>query len=97
MDDTDVLPEGAEEIKPISDSGSKSKKEKANVGKKRKSLDAKDGLEDDKGRTDEQRPAKKSKKGKLPQSSDDKLDKEIAERKANLKKQKEVAKMALED
>lgn len=66
--------------------------EKANVGKKRKSLDAESepaavvAMKED-------RPMKKAKKA-LPESNDDKLDKEIAERKAKLKKQKAAAKKA---
>ena len=66
--------------------------EKANVGKKRKSLDAEPepaavvAVKED-------RPKKKAKKA-LPESNDDKLDKEIAERKAKLKKQKAAAKKA---
>ncbi|KAI0967075.1 electron transfer flavoprotein alpha-subunit [Xylaria arbuscula] len=64
--------------------------EKANIGKKRKSLGS---------TAAETEPAsKKSKKTKpakqLPESNDDKLDKEIAERKAALKKQKKAAKKA---
>ncbi|KAI1297568.1 electron transfer flavoprotein alpha-subunit [Xylaria venustula] len=66
--------------------------EKANIGKKRKSLQS---------TTSETEPApKKSKKTKpakqLPESNDDKLDKEIAERKAALKKQKKAAKKAVD-
>lgn len=65
--------------------------EKANIGKKRKSLD---------GAVEESQPAtKKSKKAKptkVPESNDDKLDKEIADRKAALKKQKKAAKKALD-
>ncbi|KAI1365601.1 electron transfer flavoprotein alpha-subunit [Xylaria arbuscula] len=66
--------------------------EKPNIGKKRKSLE---------GPVEEAEPAsKKSKKTKaakaLPESNDDKLDKEIADRKATLKKQKKAAKKALE-
>ncbi|KAI0490037.1 electron transfer flavoprotein alpha-subunit [Xylaria cf. heliscus] len=66
-------------------------KEKANVGKKRKSLE---------GTVEETEPvAKKSKKAKaakVPESNDDKLDKEIADRKAALKKQKKAAKKAVD-
>ncbi|KAI0873520.1 electron transfer flavoprotein alpha-subunit [Hypoxylon argillaceum] len=65
--------------------------EKANIGKKRKSLD---------GAVEETEPApkksKKSKPAKVPESNDDKLDKEIADRKAALKKQKKAAKKALD-
>lgn len=61
--------------------------EKANVGKKRKSLDR--AKEDKKGPV--------SKKQKLPGSSDDTLKKQIAETKAKLRKQKEAAKAVLDD
>ncbi|KAI1421640.1 electron transfer flavoprotein alpha-subunit [Xylaria sp. FL1777] len=64
--------------------------EKANIGKKRKSLE---------GATGETEPApkksKKAKPAKVLESNDDKLDKEIADRKAALKKQKKAAKKAL--
>ncbi|KAI1349611.1 electron transfer flavoprotein alpha-subunit [Xylaria sp. FL0043] len=63
--------------------------EKANIGKKRKSLE---------GTAGETEPApkksKKTKSTKVPESNDDKLDKEIANRKAALKKQKKAAKKA---
>ncbi|KAI1271951.1 electron transfer flavoprotein alpha-subunit [Xylaria sp. FL0933] len=63
--------------------------EKANIGKKRKSLESTAG---------ETEPApkksKKTKSTKVPESNDDKLDKEIADRKAALKKQKKAAKKA---
>lgn len=65
--------------------------EKANVGKKRKSLDAP---------VEESAPvAKKAKKVKakaLPESDDATLDKEIAERKAKLRKQKAAAKKTVD-
>ncbi|KAI0183993.1 ribosomal protein L1p/L10e family-domain-containing protein [Xylaria flabelliformis] len=65
--------------------------EKANIGKKRKSLEK---------TVEETEPvAKKSKKSKaaeVPESKDDKLDKEIADRKAALKKQKKAAKKAVD-
>jgi ribosome biogenesis protein UTP30 len=60
--------------------------EAPNVGKKRKSLS---GPEDEK----KKRPSKKPK----PESNDDKLDKQIAGRKAMLAKQKAKAKAAIED
>lgn len=66
--------------------------EKANIGKKRKSLDG--AVE-----ADEAPISKKSKKSKpalKPKSNDDNLDKEIADRKAVLKKQKKAAKKALD-
>ncbi|KAI0534023.1 electron transfer flavoprotein alpha-subunit [Xylaria digitata] len=65
--------------------------EKANIGKKRKSLE---------GAAEEPEPApKKSKKAKptkVQESNDDNLDKEIADRKAALKRQKKAAKKALD-
>lgn len=65
--------------------------EKANIGKKRKSLER---------AVEEVEPvakkSKKSKAAKVPESNDDKLDKEIAERKAALKKQKKAAKKAVD-
>ncbi|TGJ81210.1 hypothetical protein E0Z10_g7572 [Xylaria hypoxylon] len=65
--------------------------EKANIGKKRKSLE---------GTAEETEPvskkSKKTKPAKVPESNDDKLDKEIADRKATLKKQKKAAKKALD-
>ncbi|KAI0421208.1 electron transfer flavoprotein alpha-subunit [Xylaria grammica] len=65
--------------------------EKANIGKKRKSLE---------GTAEETEPAqkksKKTKPAKVAESNDDKLDKEIADRKAALKKQKKAAKKALD-
>jgi ribosome biogenesis protein UTP30 len=65
--------------------------EKANIGKKRKSLE---------GTAQEAEPvskkSKKSKPAKPAESDGAKLDKEIAERKAALKKQKKAAKKALD-
>lgn len=68
----------------------KGKSEKANVGKKRKSLEAE---------TESLAPKKKSKKQEkvVADSNDDKLDQQIAERKAKLKKQKAAAKKAMDD
>ncbi|TWU77251.1 hypothetical protein ED733_002492 [Metarhizium rileyi] len=68
------------------------KAEKANVGKKRKSLDA--GAE-----CESSAPKKKAKMQEkaTAESNDDKLDKQIAERKAKLKKQKAAAKKAMDD
>lgn len=89
VDDAQVVPDATEEQKAID--GAKS--EKPNIGKKRKSLEAEaedKAVEPSKEKT---RPAKKV---KVPESNDDKLDKEIAERKERLKKQKKAAKKALE-
>ncbi|KAI1115385.1 electron transfer flavoprotein alpha-subunit [Nemania sp. NC0429] len=81
----DVLTEDAEKAKALLAA------EKANVGKKRKSVES---------TTVKSEPAtkksKKAKPAKLPESNDDKLDKEIADRKAALKKQKKAAKKALD-
>jgi ribosome biogenesis protein UTP30 len=83
MNDTDVLanPEKDVEVK-----GTEEKVE-ANTSKKRKSLDG------------QERDKKRQKKGKASQtpSNDDKLDKQIAERKARLEKQKAKAKAAMDD
>lgn len=66
--------------------------EKANVGKKRKSLDG--------TASEPEQPApKKTKKSKLStkaETAGDDLDKEIAERKTKLKKQKAAAKKAVD-
>lgn len=86
----------------------KALKEKPNVGKKRKAAAAAGAEEEgDEAKEDETEatPAKKSKKDKkakepepeaLPAGNDDALDKQIAERKAKLKKQKAKAKAALD-
>lgn len=65
------------------------KAEKANVGKKRKSIkETEEEVES---------PApKKAKKQAKPTGDDDKLDKQIADRKSTLKKQKAAAKKAME-
>ncbi|OTA93753.1 hypothetical protein M434DRAFT_395283 [Hypoxylon sp. CO27-5] len=85
LDHKDVVADDSEEAKAILPA------EKANIGKKRKSLE---------GQPEETEPVtkkvKKSKTAKLPESDDTKLDKDIAERKAALKKQKKAAKKALE-
>ncbi|KAI0508483.1 ribosomal protein L1p/L10e family-domain-containing protein [Xylaria bambusicola] len=83
--ETDVVGDDSEQAKALLAA------EKANIGKKRKSLE---------GAVEEAEPvskkSKKTKQAKLPESNDDKLDKEIAERKAALKKQKKAAKKALD-
>ncbi|KAK9788666.1 putative Ribosomal protein L1p/L10e family-domain-containing protein [Seiridium cardinale] len=80
----DIVTNDSEEAKALTG-------EKPNIGKKRKSLEAP---------AEETAPAtKKAKKGKskaLPESDDAHLDKEIAERKAKLKKQKAAAKKAVD-
>ncbi|KAH7143717.1 ribosomal protein L1p/L10e family-domain-containing protein [Dactylonectria macrodidyma] len=81
LDDKDVIAED-EETKAIKAA------EKANIGKKRKSLD---GSEE----TESPAPKKKSKK-QVPQGDDEKLDKQIADRKSRLRKQKVAAKKAMD-
>lgn len=85
LDHKDIVADDSEEAKAIHS-------EKANIGKKRKSLEAQPEVVEPLAKK-----AKKSKAAKqLPESDDSKLDKEIADRKAALKKQKKAAKKALE-
>ncbi|KAK0662139.1 ribosomal protein L1p/L10e family-domain-containing protein [Cercophora samala] len=98
LDESKVVPNGQE--KPSALPGKREQKlvtgEKPNIGKKRKSLDAEpEPAAEEVPVAKEDRPKKKAKKV-LPESNDDKLDKEIAERKARLKKQKASAKKAVE-
>ncbi|KAI1092762.1 ribosomal protein L1 [Rostrohypoxylon terebratum] len=89
LEEKDVVPDAEVEALAIAAA------EKPNIGKKRKSLE---------GQAEEEAEpvAKKAKKtkgaktDKVPESNDAKLDKEIAERKEALKKQKKAAKKALE-
>ncbi|KAG5962183.1 hypothetical protein E4U58_003988 [Claviceps cyperi] len=69
--------------------------EKANVGKKRKALAGGTAATE----SDSPAPKKKAKKQAphVAESNDDKLDKQIAERKAKLKKQKSSAKKAMDN
>ncbi|KJK92215.1 hypothetical protein H633G_03892 [Metarhizium anisopliae BRIP 53284] len=85
LDEKDVIAD------PEAGQGS-TKAEKPNVGKKRKSLGA--GAEPEPAA-----PAKKAKKADKPagESNDDKLDKQIAERKAKLRKHKAAAAKAMDD
>lgn len=85
LDEKDVIAD------PEPEQGS-TKAEKPNVGKKRKSLGA--GAEPEPAA-----PAKKAKKADKPaaESNDDKLDKQIAERKAKLRKHKAAAAKAMDD
>ncbi|KPM40135.1 hypothetical protein AK830_g6445 [Neonectria ditissima] len=80
VDDKDVVAED-EEAKAIKAA------EKANIGKKRKSLD---------GTSDVEPATKKKAKKQVPQGDDDKLDKQISDRKSRLRKQKVVAKKAMD-
>lgn len=68
--------------------------EKANVGKKRKSIGR--GEEEAKEEA-EPTPKKKRSKKQAPEGDDDKLDKQISDRKARLRKQKVAAKKDLDD
>ncbi|KAF9874758.1 hypothetical protein CkaCkLH20_07895 [Colletotrichum karsti] len=91
LEEKDIVADNSEEAKAI--------KEKANVGKKRKSIEAAAEEEQDE---EESKPttkkAKKAAQKALPESNDDKLDKKIAaERKEKLKKQKAKAKAAVDN
>lgn len=85
LDHKDIVADGSEEAKAISST------EKANIGKKRKSLE---------GQPEESEPVpkkvKKAKAAKAVEADDSKLDQDISDRKAALKKQKKAAKKALE-
>lgn len=74
--------------------------EKANVGKKRKSIGGDEEPEADKAGKDAE-PAHKKKKSKkqqaAPDGDDGKLDKQISERKATLRKQKAAARKAMDE
>lgn len=89
-DETQVVADGAEGVKAIGLGST----ERPNIGKKRKSMDTTGsaGVDSDESK-EKSRPTKKA---KLPEGNDDKLDQEIAERKAKLKKQKQAAKHAME-
>lgn len=86
VDEKDVVAEGDEGVKVTAG-------EKANIGKKRKSLEGKDEAESP-------APKKKSKKAKEAAATTDgddvKLDRQIADRKSRLRKQKAVAKKAMD-
>ena len=88
LDETKVVADGQQP--PSALAGKRD--QKANVGKKRKLLNAEPEPAAEEP-AKEERTKKKAKKA-LPESNDDKLDKEIAERKAKLKKQKAAAKKA---
>lgn len=90
LDESKVVPDGQEPARALP-----GKREKANIGKKRKPLeDASQPALEETGK--DERPKKKAKKT-LPESNDDKLDKAIAERKEQLKKQKAAAKKVAAD
>lgn len=65
---------------------------KANIGKKRKSLDGTEKVE-----SPAPKKAKKQQREKKPSGDDDTLDKQISERKTRLRKQKAGAKAAMEE
>ncbi|KAL0930441.1 electron transfer flavoprotein alpha-subunit [Colletotrichum truncatum] len=89
LEDKDIVADNSEEAKAI--------KEKANVGKKRKSVEAAAEEEEQESKPTAKK-AKKTAPKALPESNDDKLDKKIAtERKEKLKKQKAKAKAALDN
>jgi ribosome biogenesis protein UTP30 len=94
LDGGDVVDEGALAVAAAKQA---TKKERANVGKKRKSLDA--GEEGEETTDAPPPPAKKPKKPKkpTPESDDKQLLKQISETKAKLRKQKAKAKAALDD
>jgi ribosome biogenesis protein UTP30 len=93
-DDAQVVADGEDTPKAVDDSNA----ETANIGKKRKSLGAEAEAEDEAADEPKGKKTRAAKKAKLPlpESNDDKLDKEIAERKERLKKQKKAAKKAIE-
>ncbi|KAJ6444992.1 electron transfer flavoprotein alpha-subunit [Purpureocillium lavendulum] len=71
--------------------------EKANIGKKRKAVAAAEAEDaEEKEAADSPVPKKKAKKAKKPDADDEALDKQIADRKAKLKKQKAAAKKAMD-
>lgn len=95
LEEKDVVADGSEEAKALL-------AEKPNIGKKRKTLES--GREEE-GAAESGPKTKKAKtksktggisSAKLPEGDDAKLDKEIADRKAALRKQKKAAKKALE-
>lgn len=97
LDDSKVVADGQEPPSALPGKRRAALGEKPNIGKKRKSLDAEPEVAEEEP-VKEERPKKKVKKVKeaVPESNDDKLDKEIAERKAKLKKQKAAAKKKAE-
>lgn len=89
LDQKDIVTDDSEEAKKTILPA-----EKANIGKKRKSLEAQSEVEE--AAAPVTKKAKKSKAAKAAEGDDTKIDKEIADRKAALKKQKKAAKKALE-
>jgi ribosome biogenesis protein UTP30 len=95
LDDSKVVPDGQEPPSALPGKHQAKVAEKPNIGKKRKPLPA-EPEEPAETPAKEEPPKKKAKKA-LPESNDDRLDKEIAERKAKLKKQKAAAKKKVAD
>ncbi len=99
----DVLAAGSAELEAL-EAKQAAKREKANVGKKRKAVEdtadtkaeppAKKGKKDNK--KDNKKDSKKEKGKAVPESNDNDLDKHIAAQKEKLKKQKKVAKKAMD-
>jgi ribosome biogenesis protein UTP30 len=71
----------------IAEEEAKAKSEKANIGKKRKSLENAEEVE----------AAPKKAKKEVPEADDNKLDKQISDRKTRLRKQKASAKKAIDN
>ncbi|KAI0010939.1 ribosomal protein L1 [Xylariaceae sp. FL0662B] len=88
LEQKDVVADDSEEAKALLPA------EKPNIGKKRKSLEGQTA--EPEPQTKKAKKTKETKAPKVPESDDSKLDKEIADRKAALKKQKKAAKKALE-
>ncbi|GKT45307.1 putative ribosylation factor GTPase-activating protein cnt6 [Colletotrichum spaethianum] len=91
LEQKDIVADDSEQAKAI--------KEKANVGKKRKSIGAAEGDEEETSKPTPKKAKKAAKEAQkaLPESNDDALNKQIAERKDKLKKQKAKAKAALDN
>ncbi|KAL1843205.1 hypothetical protein VTJ49DRAFT_2756 [Mycothermus thermophilus] len=93
LDESKVVPDGQEAPSALPGKA-RPAAEKANISKKRKPLEDGPSVEEAKepAKEEGERPKKKAKKATpLPESNDDRLDKDIAERKAKLKKQKKKA------
>jgi ribosome biogenesis protein UTP30 len=94
LEDKDVITEEAAAAKALKAS------EKANVGKKRKSIEEAKGEKVTAEEAAEEAAApkkKKAKKAQQPEADDSKLDKQISDRKSRLRKQKTAARKAMDD
>ncbi|GJC78392.1 putative ribosome biogenesis protein [Colletotrichum liriopes] len=91
LEQKDIVADDSEQAKAI--------KEKANVGKKRKSVGAAEGDDEESSKPTAKKAKKAAKEAQkaLPEGNDDALNKQIAERKDKLKKQKAKAKAALDN